>query len=89
MAGKGGSMAQVLSATEKVISDEIVLALARADVLDAFSKLTKQNQHKLSAWVTKAGKGRGRHRRLNTLVVGLRISRMHPDSLERSEGEAH
>lgn len=68
-----------MSAPNKVPGDELRDALQSADTLETFRALPSPAQENLSRWVDKARDDESRWRRIEALVLAMRISPLQLD----------
>lgn len=67
-----------MSSAEKLSVEELLDALARADVLETFARLRPEDQQKFSRWVGKARNSASHWQRINALVLAMRIGPLQP-----------
>ena len=67
-----------MSSAEKLSVEDLLDALARADVLETFSRLRPEDQQKFSRWVGKARNTASHWQRINALVLAMRIGPLEP-----------
>ena len=61
-----------MSAEEKITPDDLLNAMAEADVLDAFCQLPQASRREFEQWIGKARDDAGYWRRIHTLVMTMR-----------------
>ena len=67
-----------MSTAEKITAAKFNDVLAAADVLETFSRLSQADQDKFSDWIAKARDDESQWRRLDALVLALRIGPLEP-----------
>lgn len=72
-----------MSHGEKITPDDLLDAMAAADVLDDFCQLPEASRREFEEWIGKARDSEAHWRRINTLVMAMR----HAPLLERQTHE--
>jgi uncharacterized protein YdeI (YjbR/CyaY-like superfamily) len=64
---------------ERVVPQDLLEALGEADALDTFTRLPQADQDSFSRWVAKARDNESHWRRIEALVLAMRIGPLGPD----------
>ena len=67
-----------MSSEDKITPDDLLDAMAAADVLDAFCQLPEASRKEFEEWIGKARDNEAHWRRIDTLVMAMR----HAPNLE-------
>ena len=73
-----------------ITPDDLLDAMARADVLEIFVRLPEADQKKFSSWIGKARDVESHWRRINALVLALRLGPLQigPPAQDAATGAA-
>lgn len=61
-----------MSSEEKITADDLLNAMAAADVLDSFCRLPEASKREFQEWIGKARDSEAHWRRIDTLVMAMR-----------------
>ena len=73
-----------MSAVEKITADDLLDAMAEAEVLEVFCRLPRRDQEKFSGWIGKAGDDASHWRRIHALILALKAGPLQATELRRS-----
>ena len=78
-----------MSSEERITPDDLLDAMAEADVLEVFCHLPEKSQQEFREWIGKSRDNESHWRRIDALVLAMR-SGPHDDRSERhSDSEVH
>jgi uncharacterized protein YdeI (YjbR/CyaY-like superfamily) len=73
-----------VSSENEITPDDLLDAMAAADVLDGFCNLPEASRREFEAWIGKARDDESHWRRINTLVMAMRVApRLQTTDAER------
>ena len=61
-----------MSPEDKITPDDLLNAMAAADVLDVFCRLPEESRKEFEEWIGKARDNQAHWRRIDTLVMAMR-----------------
>ena len=67
-----------MSVTAKITAEDLLDALAAADVLEIFLRLSEAERENFSSWIGKARDDESHWRRIDALVLAMRSSLFQP-----------
>jgi hypothetical protein len=62
---------------DKITADDLLDTLAAADVLETFLRLPQEEQDNFARWIGKSRDDESHWRRINALVLALRLGPLH------------
>ena len=71
-----------MTSPEESTSDDLLEAMAEADCLEVYLRLPETDRVKFSYWVEEAPDDESHWRRIEALVVAMRISPLQPATLQ-------
>ena len=79
-----------MTSSGRITPEDLLDAMARADVLEIFGRLPEADQQKFSRWIGKARDDESHWRRINALVLALRLGPLQigPQAQDTATGAA-